>query len=145
MQKDESILFTSGRTRQDTFDALLLPGGLGGAKAMSESATLGRLLKTQEQSGRLIAAICAAPTSLLAHSIGLGKSITSYPGVKNQLVDKYKYVDTEYVVQDGQLVTSQGPGTAMVFGLKLAEILAGSDKAQEVAKGMLLNSDYKLN
>lgn len=112
---------------------------------MSESATLGRLLKTQEQSGRLIAAICAAPTSLLAHSIGLGKSITSYPGVKNQLVDKYKYVDTEYVVQDGQLVTSQGPGTAMVFGLKLAEILAGSDKAQEVAKGMLLNSDYKLN
>lgn len=111
---------------------------------MSESKLLGEILKKQEQNNGLIAAICAAPTSLLAHSIGLGKSITSYPGVKNQLSDKYKYVDDLNVVQDGQLITSRGPGTAMVFALKLAEILAGFDRAQDVAKGMLLNTDYKL-
>lgn len=112
---------------------------------MSESKFLGELLKKQEADGKFIAAICAAPTALLAHSVGLGKSITSYPSVKDQLAGSYKYIDDQVVVLDGQLLTSRGPGTAMVFGLKLAEILVGMDKAQEVAKGMLLTGEYKLN
>lgn len=111
---------------------------------MCESKFLGELLKKQESEGRIIAAICAAPTALLAHSIGFGKKITSYPSVKDQLTGQYNYID-DVVVHDGQLLTSQGPGTAMVFGLKLAEILVGIEKSQEVAKGMLLNSEYKLN
>lgn len=41
------------------FDVIVLPGGVGGAKAMSESEIVGELLKDQEKSGRLIAAICA--------------------------------------------------------------------------------------
>ena len=38
---------------------IVLPGGLGGAKAMAESSLVGDLLKNQEQSGKFIAAICA--------------------------------------------------------------------------------------
>lgn len=91
-----------------------------------------------------MAAICAAPCALLAHSIGLGKQITSYPAMKDKLADKYAYVDDKLVVQDGQLLTSRGPGTAFVFALKLVEVLVGVDKAREVAKGMLLNDEYKL-
>ncbi|KAG4071648.1 hypothetical protein HA402_011802 [Bradysia odoriphaga] len=128
-----------------SFDGIFLPGGLGGAKNMCESKPLGELLKKLESEGKVIAAICAAPTALLAHSIGLGKSITSYPSLKDQLAGSYKYVDDQVVVQDGQLLTSRGPGTTMVFGLKLAEILVGMEKSQEVAKGMLLNGEYKLN
>lgn len=120
------------------YDAIVLPGGLGGSQAMCESAELGALLKEQEAAGRIVAAICAAPTALLAHGIFSGKNLTSYPLVKNQLVDTYKYVDDQKVVQDGNLITSRGPGTAFDFGLKLAEVLAGADKAKEVAKGMLL-------
>ena len=41
------------------YDLLVLPGGLGGAKALAESETVGKLLKEQESGGRLIAAICA--------------------------------------------------------------------------------------
>lgn len=132
-------------TQQESYDAIFLPGGLAGAKNMSESKYLGELLKKQESEGRIIAAICAAPTALLAHSVGLGKAITSYPSLKDKLTEKYKYVDDQIVVQDGQLLTSRGPGTATVFALKLTEILVGVEKAQEVAKGMLLNSEYKLN
>lgn len=112
---------------------------------MSESKFLGDLLKRQESDGRIIAAICAAPAALLAHSIGIGKSITSYPSFKDQLAAKYKYIDDQIVVQDGQLLTSRGPGTATVFAFKLVEILVGIEKSQEVAKGMLLNNEYKLN
>ncbi|XP_055686675.1 protein dj-1beta-like [Lutzomyia longipalpis] len=121
------------------YDAIVLPGGLGGAKAMAESKEVGELLKRQESNNRLIAAICAAPTALLAHSIGTGKSITSYPSVQDQFKGStYNYVNDKTVVQDGQLITSRGPGTAFEFALKIAENLVGAEEAAAVAKGMLL-------
>lgn len=106
--------------------------------AFANSELVGEVLRTQEQAGRLVAAICAAPVALKVHKIALGKSLTSYPSMKDNLVSDYKYVDGQKVVQDGQLITSQGPGTAFDFGLKLVEVLVGADKANQVAKGLLL-------
>lgn len=123
---------------QNTYDAIILPGGLGGAKALAESKAVGDLLKQQEAAGRICAAICAGPTAFLSHSIGLGKKITSYPSVKDQLVGKYAYVDDQKVVIDGNIVTSRGPGTAFDFGLKLGEILVGAEVAKDCAEKMLL-------
>ncbi|XP_064537840.1 protein dj-1beta [Drosophila montana] len=123
----------------EPYDVVVLPGGLGGSNAMADSKAIGELLRNQESAGRLIAAICAAPTALAKHGIATGKSLTSYPAMKPQLVDKYCYVDDENVVQDGNLITSRGPGTAYEFALKISEQLTGTVKAQEVAKGMLLN------
>lgn len=45
------------------YDAMVLPGGLGGAKALAESNIIGKVLKDQEASGRIVAAICAGKTS----------------------------------------------------------------------------------
>lgn len=123
---------------KDTFDVVILPGGLGGTDAFIASSLVGDVLKAQERSGRLVAAICAAPLALKAHKIGLGKSITSYPSVKDKLTDDFKYVDDQIVVQDGQLITSRGPGTAYQFGLKIAEVLVGNEKVKQVASGMLV-------
>ncbi|XP_030554126.1 protein dj-1beta [Drosophila novamexicana] len=123
----------------EPYDVVVLPGGLGGSNAMGDSKAIGELLRSQESAGRLIAAICAAPTALAKHGIATGKTLTSYPAMKPQLVDKYCYVDDANVVQDGNLITSRGPGTAYEFALKISEQLAGTAKAQEVAKGMLLN------
>lgn len=139
------------------YDAVVLPGGLGGSNAMGDSKAVGELLRSQEAAGRIIAAICAAPTALAKHGIATGKSVTSYPAMKPQLVEKYRlvthfeslaiftsssspfsYVDDKNVVQDGTLITSRGPGTAYEFALKLSEQLVGLEKAQEVAKGLLL-------
>lgn len=64
--------------------------------------------------------------------------------MKDELAEKYAYVDDESCVVDGRLLTSRGPGTAFVFALKLAELLVGVEKAREVAKGMLLTDEYKL-
>ncbi|EDV30469.2 uncharacterized protein Dana_GF22924 [Drosophila ananassae] len=129
------------KVASEKFDVVVLPGGLGGSNAMGDSSAVGELLKNQEASGGLIAAICAAPTVLAKHGIASGKSLTSYPSMKAQLVDKYSYVDDKNVVQDGNLITSRGPGTAYNFALKISEELAGKEKAQEVAKGLLLSYD----
>lgn len=75
---------------------------------MAESELVGKILKKMENDGKLISAICAAPTALLKHEIFLGKKLTSYPSFKDQLSDKYKYDDESIVVQDGNLITSRG-------------------------------------
>lgn len=63
---------------------------------------VGKLLQDQEMEGRVIAAICAAPTALKAHNIAKGKSLTSYPSMKDRLMSDYKYSD-DIVVTDGEL------------------------------------------
>lgn len=123
---------------KNTYDVVVIPGGLGGAKACAESKLVGEILQQQEKAGRLCAAICAGPTAFLSHQIGIGKSITSYPSVKDQLAGQYKYVDNQSVVQDGNIITSRGPGTAFDFGLKIAEVLVGADVAKDNAQKMLL-------
>ncbi|XP_044728641.1 protein dj-1beta-like isoform X2 [Chrysoperla carnea] len=123
-----------------SFDAIILPGGLGGTKAMCDSAELGELLRTQEKENKLIGAICAAPTALQAHRIHFGKRITCYPSCKDQLKSEY-CVSDDIVVIDGKLVTSQGPGTTCQFGLHLAAILAGKEKAEAVAKAILVTME----
>lgn len=66
---------------------------------------MGDLLKQQESSGRLIAAICAAPTALRAHEVCLGKKLTSYPGMESNIMEgqKYTYLQDQVVV-DGKSI-----------------------------------------
>ncbi|XP_075144914.1 dj-1beta [Haematobia irritans] len=127
------------KVKANKYDVVVLPGGLGGSQSLAESTLVGEILKQQEQENRIIGAICAAPALVFpAFGIGKGKSLTSYPSFKSKLESDYKYIDDQKVVQDGNLITSRGPGTAFDFGLKIAEALAGPEKAAEVAKAMLL-------
>lgn len=87
---------------------------------------------------KLVAAICAGPTAFLSHEIGFGKKITSYPNFKDKLSVSYNY-QTDRVVQDENVITSQGPGTTFEFALKIIEYLLGYDKAMEVKEPMRLN------
>lgn len=118
------------------FDALVLPGGAPGAKRLAESAAVGQLLKEFASSGRLVAAICAAPTALQAHGVFSGCRMTSYPSFHAALATHGKVEDAR-VVQDGNLITSQGPGTAFEFALAIVARLAGAEVAAQV-KGPLL-------
>ncbi|XP_046672005.1 protein dj-1beta-like [Homalodisca vitripennis] len=122
--------------KKGPYDALVLPGGAGYVK-FSASAEVGNALKEQEKAGRIVAAICAAPAVLKAHGIAKGKSLTSYPSVKEELVSDYKYSEDKVVI-DGNLVTSRGPGTAFDFALALAEKLTDKENAEKVKKAMLL-------
>nr|CDS32327.1 protein DJ 1 [Hymenolepis microstoma] len=119
------------------FDLVYLPGGLDGMKNLSKSAEVGKLLNEQNEKQRLIAAICASPCALKAHGIAKGCNVTSYPSMKADLEKDYKYHE-KTIVEDGNILTSRGPGTAAEFGLRLAELLTDTETAKSVACGMLL-------
>jgi 4-methyl-5(b-hydroxyethyl)-thiazole monophosphate biosynthesis len=118
----------------EDFDAVVLPGGGPGSHALAADERVGALLKRHSTEGRVVAAICAAPGIVLA-PLGLleGKRASGYPGLKEKVPG---WVD-EPVVRDGDLITSQGPGTAMAFALSLVEALVGAEKADEVGAAAL--------
>jgi len=121
-----------------TYDCIALPGGMPGAEHLRDSAPLITLLKKQKQAGRLYAAICASPAvALMPHGLLDGVRATCYPSLQGQL-DAANASDDRVVV-DGNCVTSQGPGTAIEFALKLVELLFGPRKAKEVGDPMLVN------
>jgi protein DJ-1 len=120
-----------------TFAALVLPGGAPGAKRLAESAVVGQLLKDFERSGKLVAALCAAPTVLQAHGVFAGRRMTSFPSFHAELA-AHGTIEQRRVVQDGNLITSQGPGTAFEFALAIVAHLKGGEVAAQVEGPLLL-------
>ena len=116
------------------YDLIVLPGGLPGAEHLRDSKELTEMLRGQAKSGRLYAAICASPATVLNHhGLLAGKQATCYPSMASELDNA---VDSNLVV-DGNCITSQGPATALDFALKLVELLFGQEKSREVATAML--------
>src|SRR5690606_8617585 len=116
---------------------VILPGGAPGAERLASSPDVGERLRKQYQRGALLAAICAAPTALARHGIALGASITCHPSVADSPKDQYDVL-SERVVQSGQLITSQGPGTSFEFALAIVERLVGAETAAAVRGPMLV-------
>ncbi|MDX1443204.1 MAG: DJ-1/PfpI family protein [Gammaproteobacteria bacterium] len=114
------------------FDLVALPGGMPGADNLEKDPRIEELLVKMAATGKFVAAICAAPKVLKAAGLLDDREATSFPGFIDKDPAKGMRYSTEAVVQDGKVVTSRGPGTAMDFALKLAEILVGKEKRDEV-------------
>lgn len=119
-------------------DAVVLHGGIPGAKNLAASKELSALLSTMKTQGRLIGAICAAPALVLAPA-GLleGKKATCYPGYEKELAAGKAVFSDSRVVVDGRVITSRGPGTALEFSLEIVKQLGESPKAESLRSGML--------
>jgi len=123
----------------NAYDAIVLPGGLKGAETFRDSPLLVETVRQFHLTGRIVAAICAAPgTVLVPHNLFPVGNMTGFPGLKSTIPDD-KWMERR-VVWDPRvnLLTSQGPGTAMDFALKLIDLLVGSDKAREVAAQLVM-------
>jgi len=119
----------------EDFDMMVLPGGWGGTHALAENARVRELLQ-EFKATKIVGAMCAAPFALKKAGV-LGDEYTCYPGVQKE-IDHPGYRDDLKVVTDGNVMTSQGPGTAVCFGLAIVERLVGKESMQAVKEGMLL-------
>ncbi|MFO1052285.1 MAG: DJ-1 family glyoxalase III [Planctomycetota bacterium] len=118
------------------FDVIALPGGGEGSERFRNSAQLGVLLRAQEQAGRGLAAICAAPSAFAVHGVGKGAAMTAHPSVRETVAAHARWSE-DSVVESGELVTSRGPGTAFAFALALVRRLCGSEVAAKVRAPMM--------
>ena len=124
--------------RDKDFDLIVLPGGIPGAEHLRDNPVLKEMLLHQNAAQRLYGAICAAPAVVLQHH-GLleNRNATGHPGYAKELNNPSSA--HLRVVVDGNCITSQGPGTAMQFSLKLVELLYGVRAMEAVAAPMVVD------
>jgi 4-methyl-5(b-hydroxyethyl)-thiazole monophosphate biosynthesis len=115
---------------QQDYDMVALPGGQPGTNNLKADARIIALTQRMAQQQKYVAAVCAAPSVLAEAGLLDGRRATSFPGALGGF-DKVK-LQNAAVVEDGKLITSRGPGTAMDFALTLVERLAGRAKREEV-------------
>ncbi len=118
----------------EEYAAIILPGGGEGTANLMADKELAQRLRRQKEDGLLVCAICAAPTVLDAAGVLNGEDVTCYPSCAAEMSCRVKHIP---VIADGQIITGQGPGTATLFALVVLAHVAGEDRAQNVANGML--------
>ncbi len=116
----------------NTVDVLVLPGGMPGTKNLEAFAPLMEQVDAFVTAGKLVTAICAAP-SILGHRGHLkGKKACSFPTFEDHL--EGADVVKEPAVIDGNIITGRGMGAAIPFGLAILEKLQGKDAAEAMAE-----------
>lgn len=119
------------------YDAIVLPGGATGAENLAAHDGLLTALREFNDTGKLVAAICAAPAVLETAGVLGHRRATSYPTFADKLGDvDYR---EERVVTDGNCITSRGPGTAFDFALAIICYFEGEEAARKIAEPMLLS------
>lgn len=118
-------------------DLIYLPGGYPGYENLGNDSKVGAIAKAQFESGRLLAAICGAPTVLLKNAIGFGKKVTSHSCCAAEMSAQYKRTGSR-IERDGNLFTAKGAGISQDFAIALAQELAGSEAVAKIRKGMEL-------
>lgn len=116
-------------------DMLILPGGMPGTTSLGACTVLTGQLRAFHKEGKLLAAICAAPSVLGEQGILEGKKAACYPGFEEKLAGAEIVFDE--VAVDGNVITSRGMGTAIPFGLAIVEKLLGKEAAEKLGKSVV--------
>ncbi len=109
----------------ESFDGVILPGGAA-SWLLRETPAVLKLVRDMHATGKLVAAICAAPIALEAAGVLGGRNITCYPAeAVTADIKSAASISDEPAVTDGNIVTGRGPGAALEFGFALGAYLGG--------------------
>jgi 4-methyl-5(b-hydroxyethyl)-thiazole monophosphate biosynthesis len=120
----------------DAADMLVLPGGMPGTANLEKHEGLRSLIKQFYHDEKLIAAICAAPSILGKMELLESSRATCYPGFEQDL--KGAIHSDDLVIRHKNIITSKGPGTALLFALDLVEILVGKEMMENLKESMIV-------
>ena len=121
----------------DDGDMLVLPGGMPGTLNLAGNETLAALIRSYDDQGKKLAAICAAPSILGVMGILKDKNAVCFPGWEEKLAGA-NVLDVP-AVTDKNVTTGRGMGAATDFALELIRVLQGEDKAKEMAEKIVFH------
>lgn len=139
----QTVVADSLITEIDPTDAewIIIPGGQPGADNLHASPKVNEIIKNRFDRGGRIAAICAGPAVVVAPTgILKGKKATCYPGLGDMIESGGGTYVKEAVVVDGNIITSEGPGTTLKFAKAIICASEGEQKASEVLASMLMDN-----
>jgi protease I len=120
--------------KPDDFDALLLPGGVANPDQLRMKPEAVSFIKSFFDAGKPVAVICHGPWTLIEADVVRGRTITSWPSIKTDLINAgAKWIDEQVVVDNG-LVSSRKPEDIPAFSKKMLEEFAeGVHRGQKAA------------
>ena len=124
-----------GEVYRDDVLALVLPGGLPGVTNLDASQRLHQLISEAHQAGKLLCAICAAPSIFGKTGLLQGHKAIAYPGFEQHLHGAT--ISTAPVAKSDHFITAKSAAYTFDFALEIIATLAGKEKANEVAAGIL--------
>lgn len=116
----------------EALDMIVLPGGMPGTKHLEACEPLMKQVDAFVAGGKMVAAICAAPSILGHRGFLKGKNACSFPSFESHL--EGANVLKQPAVTDGNIITGRGMGAAVPFALAILEKLAGREVAQKMAE-----------
>ena len=119
----------------DKVSMLILPGGMPGSQNLDKSPFVDEAIKTVNENGGRLAAICAAPMVLGRRGLLAGKRATCYPGFDNELTGAT--CEGLSVVTDGNITTAKGMGVSIEFSKELVSLLISSERADQLSKAIM--------
>ncbi len=134
-----NVTFMTDTTKEEAdfsaYDGIILPGGMPGTVHLGEDDTVSQVICEFAKEGKLVAAICAAPSVLGQAGILNGKKAACHPGFEEKLTGAEVFFSP--VVCDGNVITSRGMGTAVPFGLAVARYFTDDATIEHVKAGLV--------
>ncbi len=129
-----SIKTVSNDIDAKDYDAIFIPGGAA-CIAMRENKRTIDLINEFVKNDKWVFAICDGPNVLVDHNIFANKNYSSFP-IEN--INEVAGINRNknYVTVDGKYITGKCPSASIDLGLKVIEVLFGSELAQSVHKGI---------
>ncbi len=128
---------TLNQLKNETPEAVILPGGMPGAKNLAASSAVAAMVRRTYEAGGILGAICAAPMVLGKLGLLEGRKATCYPGFEEELSGA-EVLPQEKVVVDGKFVTARSAGAAFEFGFALGTLLKDETEAKFVRRAMFV-------
>ena len=121
----------------DDYDMLVLPGGIPGTPNLKACESLMVQVVRFHAEGKMIAAICAAPSIFAELGLLKGVPAACNPSVEQILIDGGAKLVKENAVTSGNIITSRAMGTAIPFGLAIVEHYKGKEAAEQLGRNIL--------
>ncbi len=117
-------------TADASLEGIVLPGGMPGTLNLENSSVVQEFITYCADNGKMLAAICAAPSVLGHRNLLEGRKAVCFPGFEDDLYGAD--IQNAYSVTDGNFITAKGAGSASEFAFDIIAYLVSEDKAQEI-------------
>jgi protease I len=115
---------TLEEVKPEAYDGVLLPGGALNADGLRVEAKLQQFLRSFDEDGKPIAAICHAPWELVSAGLVNGRRLTAYHTIHDDIQNAGGVFQDREVVVDDNWVTSRQPSDLPVFNREMLNLFA---------------------
>ncbi len=128
---------TDSEINREDITAVVLPGGMPGTLNLEKNEVVNSAVDYAYKNGKLICAICAAPSILGKKGILNGKNATCFDGFEKYL-EGARVLDLQ-AVRDGKIITARGAGAASEFAFLILEAIKDKQTAKNLSRSMKYN------